>query len=342
MSEAQDDVIYTSRTDGHRPSYSNVLSALLNMQVVTASASATTFLRLLGANRVLFHTLDDTVVFFGWLSFARACLGKKTVGLFQRPQSCFESDSPRSTLKRYLFRSLKINRLCGIFTIVPHFVDRRYIQVSHGGVFDPQFWDLTVTPMPTDSMSRSTLEQEVIRAANGRAIVTFLGGVNGDKGIDFVVDATQVQALTNQQMLFVIGGKFDEESAKFESAISRSGALVMNRFLKDEEFEVLYRLSSAVWACYAPSYDQASGIFGRSLQLQIPTIVREGSALQKIAEAAGAAFYSVKYGDVSNLKEALEDVTSDASRKSRQNPMAINSLCASWRDEFVDCLRRAL
>jgi hypothetical protein len=60
-----------------------------------------------------------------------------------------------------------------------------------------------------------------------------------------------------------------------------------------------------VWSCYAPDYDQASGIFGRAVQLGVPAIVRTSSYLAKLADHIGHPVLPVSFGDADKAAERI-------------------------------------
>ena len=62
-----------------------------------------------------------------------------------------------------------------------------------------------------------------------------------------------------------------------------NGGMLIDRHLDNDELLHLYRRADAIWSCYAPDYNQASGIFGRAVQLGVPAIVRKRSYLQPLA-----------------------------------------------------------
>lgn len=58
--------------------------------------------------------------------------------------------------------------------------------------------------------------------------------------------------------------------------------LAEDRIVTDDEILRLYKVADLAWCCYAPDYDQASGVFGRALQTGVEPVVREGRVLSDI------------------------------------------------------------
>mgnify|MGYP003563263261 CR=1 FL=1 len=81
-------LVYGSVLGGHRLSYVEFLSNEFGLAILDTKPSASTLWKLTAAQRVLFSTLDDHLGFFILVAFLRSLIGRKTAGLFLRPQSC--------------------------------------------------------------------------------------------------------------------------------------------------------------------------------------------------------------------------------------------------------------
>ena len=120
-----------------------------------------------------------------------------------------------------------------------------------------------------------------------------------------------------------------------------TGAIVVDRFLTDVEIESLYGVSRAIWGCYSPERDQASGIFGRAMQLGVPTIVREGSVVHRFAEHYGMPVIPIEYLEPENTKVRIMRVnTYEPGGNGVEQSSA--ALMASWRQDFVAMVKDAL
>ena len=73
----------------------------------------------------------------------------------------------------------------------------------------------------------------------------------------------------------VIDGKLLEECRRNASQLVGFGMIVKNRFISDEELLSLYGVADLT-SCVSPSNCyQASGVFGRSIQLGLAPLIRE-------------------------------------------------------------------
>jgi hypothetical protein len=73
----------------------------------------------------------------------------------------------------------------------------------------------------------------------------------------------------------------------------------------DAVFISFMKEADYLWACYTPDYNQSSGVFGRALQLDKPTITRCGSQLARMQKLYGTGI-TVTYGDVEQLFASLD------------------------------------
>ncbi len=118
------------------------------------------------------------------------------------------------------------------------------------------------------------------------------------------------------------------------------GGLLIDRRLDDAELESLYVVSDVIWSCYAPEYDQASGIFGRALQLGVPVIVRRGSLLHRFASGIRSPVLPLEFGDVSGGARLLtQDLPGRLSGAELERHAR---LIGAWRSDFVQVVERAL
>lgn len=261
--------------DGHRSAYNDVLAHLLRRQNVDLSAHHE-------RSRVAFYPmLDDNIPVFLRSCLQNALSGRRTVGLFFRPGECFRRDRVKYRLKNLLFRVLKRMPTIRILTIMPFHVDPRFALVANDWIHDPQLWDMDLLPA---AETQDALSATVRAAANGRQVVVALGGQNRLKGFDRLATLWQSDLRLRQRYLFVAAGKVAAECAGDAQAFVDAGGLLLDRFISDEELLALYTASDVVWSCYAPHYNQASGIFGRAFQMGKPAIVREGSYIAAMAK----------------------------------------------------------
>ena len=88
-----------------------------------------------------------------------------------------------------------------------------------------------------------------------------------------------------------------------------AGGVFVDRQLRDDEILPIYAMADVVWTCYRPDYDQSSGIFGRAIQLDKPTIVRRESYLAVLQAGLGKQGYAVPYADPPAAVAALRSMT---------------------------------
>src|SRR5690606_11285091 len=72
-------------------------------------------------------------------------------------------------------------------------------------------------------------------------------------------------------------------------------ATIWDRRLTDAEMSGIYDVASLIWACYDPCYDQASGIFGRSVQRQRMVVLRKGAMIVRFAAILGHPNLALPY-----------------------------------------------
>ena len=267
--------------DGHREVYFDLFSHLLPSSVrVPVSPPLHT---LWGArDPILFLTLDDHPLRFVIAATLRSVVGRRTVALFLRPGECFLRGRLKCRLKRVIFRVVSKLPRTAILTILPFSVEPRFAQVATDWIADPHLWDLSVIA-PPQATGIDELPKTVRDAAAGRCVVLALGGQSRIKGFDFFSHLWCHSAQIRKKFLFCAAGAVAPECKSAMERMRAAGGLVIDRRLENIELLNLYEHADIVWSVYAPDYDQASGIFGRAFQFDIPSIVRLGSFLDKLA-----------------------------------------------------------
>lgn len=294
--------------DGHRSAYNDVFTHLLRLQNVHISAHHE-------RSRVAFYPmLDDNIPVFLRSCLQNALSGRRTVGLFFRPGECFRRDRVKYRLKNLLFRVLKRMPTIRILTIMPFHVDPRFALVANDWIHDPQLWDMDLLPA---AETQDALSATVRAAANGRQVVVALGGQNRLKGFDRFATLWQSDLRLRQRYLFVAAGTVAAECAGDAQAFAEAGGLLLDRFISDEELLALYTASDLVWSCYAPHYNQASGIFGRAFQMGKPAIVRDGSYIATIARHLDHPVIVIAQDNATATNDLLSWPTEPAPAKAR-------------------------
>lgn len=259
-----------------------------------------------GRERVadLFPMLDDDIALFFRTAVVNAFQGRQTVGLFFRPGECFLTGRMKHRIKHGVFRVLKHVPRTQLLTIMPFSVDPRFAQVAHGWIDDVQFWDLDL--LGDESGAEGMAIAQGIRArAQGRQVVVAVGTQNRLKGFDLFSRMLEGEPRLAARFLFVSGGRVAEDCRGAARAFNDAGGYLIDRFISEAELLGLYHAADIVWSCYAPDYNQASGIFGRAVQLGKPTLLRRGSYLEPLAVELGHAHLALPVTEVPACCDAL-------------------------------------
>lgn len=282
-------ITYVSpNSDGHHGEYRALFTTLfkelgLETECVTEPSQAQ------DGRTPLFYSMFDSKprATFAALTttLLRAARGRKTVGLLFRPETCLTANSWKYFIKKLLLRAT--SRLPPVFllTIQPFTLCPEFATIATSGIYDPQLWDLHYLEMPTDNTP--DLKRHIASAAQGRRLVVALGSQNHSKGFDCMVDLWCASPELRDAYLFAVAGKIGADSLSNAQRFERNGGFLLNKRIDNDELFGLYQMADIVWSCYAPQYDQASGIHGRAVQLGIPVVVREGSYLEKLGEMIG-------------------------------------------------------
>lgn len=334
-------LVYARSTGGHRQSYLDIFGPMFGLEPVSGKMDAATLRRLVAADRLLFATLDDHMASFAAVAASRSILRRPTAALFLRPQKCFESGRWYYPLKRHAFRILRRLPHLTMATITPFDVAPRYGEVAHVGVPDPQYWDLS-DGAGLPAAGRTDLSDEVVAKAAGRRVLCLVGGLSADKGLPFLADTLERHPQIAERLLVVAAGRVHASAPVLAARLEAAGALVVDRFVSDAELASLYGVAELIWACYAPGYDQASGIFGRAMQYGVPPLVREGSLIATFAAMNGIDHVRVAYGEDEALAELLWncparfDPAGPFSRRDRSD------LVHGWKQSFVKAISNGL
>ncbi|AMA59744.1 hypothetical protein BCCGELA001_28105 [Bradyrhizobium sp. CCGE-LA001] len=228
---------------------------------------------------------------------------RRTVALLFRPREAIERKTARHTMKHWFLRIVSRLPRTKILTILPFSVDPRMSMVASGWIYDPQMWDLSVIERPQSG--ETSLTSDIRDRAAGRHIILALGTQNYEKGFDFLSRVWCGSEAIRSRYLFVVGGKTSIGSGEAAAKFRAAGGHLIDRYIEPFEFFALYELANAVWSCYSPAYDQASGIFGRAFQLGVPTIVREGSYLAALSRSIRHCSIELPFEDFRTAAQIL-------------------------------------
>ncbi|WP_436798356.1 hypothetical protein [Mesorhizobium ventifaucium] len=319
---------------GHRESYVETLSGVTGLTRLIEPRGVSTLRTLLAADSVLFATLEDDIAFFFVVAILRAVLGRRTVAIFMSPRLCFIGGFFKTTVRRHAFRLLKRLRSVTLLSILPFYLDQRFASVADNWIYDPQFWDLDSRTAYAD-WPDSALAQDVKRKAQGRPILLFLGGPSVMKGFPFLAKILQAKPAITDRLMIVVAGKVPADQKRFAELVSEAGGLVIDRYLTDDEVLSAKLCATCLWACYDPSYDSSSGLFGRAMQLGKQAIVRRGSYIDSIASHLNYPVHRCAFGDID---EGVAILTKIGEADTQPQSDGIAMTC---RDQSVARLRAA-
>lgn len=300
---------YSRTLSGHRREYLDFSIGLFGGERVDA------FGMFKSSRPVLFLMVEDSFVLYFVVSVWRSLFGWRTVGLLFRPKPAIEAKNWRLRIKKGMLKFLRRINAVSTLSIVPTPLDPRFDEIVDGWIYDFQLWDLSSSDRELFNhlISANTSEidgdQDAVRLvntvkgiANGKLVISTIGRQDSDKGFDQFSTFFQQESVA-ENWHPVVGGKVSEACKGHSSNLETKGATVLDRFVTDAEIIGLYAVTHIVWCAYAESYDQASGILGRAVQLGLPVIVRKGSISQRfcIAENITHAALSDFDGLVSQL-----------------------------------------
>lgn len=320
---------------GHRESYVETLSGVTGLTRLIEPRGVSTLRTLLAADSVLFATLEDDTAFFFVVAILRAVLGRRTVAIFMSPRLCFIGGFIKTTVRRYAFRLFKRLRSVTLLSILPFYLDQRFASVADDWIYDPQFWDFDKRIENAD-WPDSALAQDVKRQSHGRPILLFLGGPSFFKGFPFMAEILRTAPAITDQLMIVVAGKVPEDQRRSAKLVSEAGGLVIDRYLTDDEVVSAKRCATCLWACYHPSYDSSSGLFGRAIQLRKQVIVRQGSYVDIIASHLKYPVHRCAFDDVEEGVALLKKIG-----QGEALPQS-DDIAMTCRDQSVARLRAAL
>ncbi|MDF2142049.1 hypothetical protein [Paenirhodobacter sp. CAU 1674] len=288
-------ILFSGSRGGHRGSFEDFVQRLWGGTVKRAG------LQVNHREPALFLMIEDSSLGYVASAVLRQLLGRRTVGLLFRPGPALDGSSPRLRLKRNLLKLLKKMPRVTTLSIIPFSMRPDFAAVADGWIHDLQLWDMEDTDFKVIDALRSdqgcsdadaaAFYGTILEAAAGRPVLVALGLQSRDKG--FVRLAAAARDLTAQGWQIVVAGRIDPTLAAQKAELEKLGALVVDRFVSDGEILGAYAAASAVWCCYDPAYDQASGILGRAVQLGCPVVVRAGSLSEALCQQEARPFLAV-------------------------------------------------
>jgi hypothetical protein len=255
---------------GHQQAYADLFGPMFDLTPSTGKIGPKLWFQLCRAKRAFFPTLDDDVPGFLAVSLMRSLIGRRTAGLFLHPNSCLERGM-RAKVKYLLFFVLCRIPGVSVISILPFDSMPGMDRVATHCVHDPQLWDQVDNPPPVDP----EVKARILALANGRPILAYLGWATEQKGFPFLARVVAARPSLVDDMLIIAAGKIHQHCQDAAAGLAAAGAVIWDRFVTDAEMAALYDVSTLVWVCYAPGYDQASGIFGRAIQAGRQPVIRD-------------------------------------------------------------------
>jgi len=312
---------------------------MFGLKPVSGPMSPGLFRRLVAAEQVLFASLDDDTLGFAACAATRSFLARPTAALFLRAQKCFETGRWYYPVKRNAFTLMRRFPKLTIATITPFYSNPEYAEVANTGVCDPQYWDMLIDGK-VRSPAGTLLSREIETRANGRKIICALGVLGTGKGFDFLAETLECHSELSREVLVVCAGRTSPASKPIAESLTRGGGFLIDRFITNAELESLYLVSDAIWACYAPEYDQASGIFGRAIQFGVPPVLRSGSLVSNFARHNEIEHIAVDYRNKDQLARALLGLPSKSQRLDDADVRTRR--VAKWYSDFEMTIGQAL
>lgn len=343
VTSADDGIIHSVTEIGHRRSYVDTLASMLGYTPMIAPLKAATIKALLRTDSLVLATFDDAPASYAIIAFFRGLVGRKTAALFLRPQTCLRTNHSKFRLKKSLYRIIRRLPNLTLVTITPHTWQPSFHEVSHVGTYDPQYWDFhdgTALRTPCET----SFARELANAAGNRAIICLPGFLSREKGFGFLAEVAARPEIAQAPVLLVAAGAVLPEMRSAAEGFTRAGGYLVDRELSGAEIESIYGVSDAIWACYHPQYDQASGIFGRAVQTGTPVFIRRGSLIQAAAVDLVADAIALPYGDAPGAAAEIHRwaVGSEAVKRSAAASKADAEKVAALREHFRRTVLTAL
>jgi hypothetical protein len=327
-----------SRTfDGHRREYSAQLTK--ELKAVGLHAEVTTKVEPFTRDPLVFMAIEDHPAVFASVASLRSTLGLRTVGLLFRPGQTFSVNDARHRIKRSALRILSRLPNTSVLTLLPHDLDARFSTISNGWIFDPQLWDLA-SENRLKNPPQAALQQEMTEIAGGRRILVSLGEQNRDKGFEFLANILGSQEFRHDQYVVFATGRVSQHAKDIARGFTAAGGILIDRMLTDDEFLGAYYTADVIWNCYAPQYDQASGVFGRAVQLGVPSVIRAGSYLERLADMLEHEVIAISPADRHNAARAISTFSPSRVHR-RSEPQRVERLRAVSMDGLLRALTGA-
>lgn len=285
--------VHITGDSGHRAEYQALFMLIFGFEPSQGPISGAVRRQLINANQLLFATIDDDLRGYFFVALFRSFSGRKTVGVYLRPQSCL-AKGLKPFIKVTLFRLLRCLPKITTLSSIPFDLLDGQQKIVSGWLHDPQLWDIVDAsehPDPTTTDTVRTLSE-------GRKVLAFLGHISTVKGFSLLAAMIMHRPSLAQQYCIIVAGPLESECREQVNQLTQFGVTVWPRRLEEAEMAAIYAEADLIWACYNPSYDQASGIFGRAIQRHRMVVVRQGATITKYADILGHPYIALPYDPI--------------------------------------------
>lgn len=315
--------------DGHRASYVSFLSSLFPLERMGFCRRA-----VFSRRPVLVPMVEESFLIYAATAVIRSLMGRSTAGLLFRPLPALYGNGVRLKAKYLVLALLRRFPRVTTLTILPFEVEPRFAEIADDWIHDPQLWDLEEQKRQSAPPSTPGLLNQLHASAGGRPVCMAIGRQDRSKGFDWFCRLFAENLRLRESMLFAFGGKVSQDLAGSLESFTRSGGFGCNRFVSDDELMQLYAGADLVWCAYDASYDQASGIFGRAVQLGIPVVVRKGALIHRQCLREGIPCVAI--GTADHDWESLSHIPP------REPRAVVLARTRRMRDESLQTLHKAL
>jgi hypothetical protein len=314
--------------DGHRASYVSFLSSLFPLERMGFCRRA-----VFSRRPVLVPMIEESFFIYIATAVIRSLMGRSTVGFLFRPLPALHRKGVRLKAKYLLLRLLRKLPHVTTLTILPFELEPRFAEIAGDWIHDPQLWDLDEQKGQSAPPSTNGLLDQLHASSGGKPICMAIGRQDKSKGFDWFCSLFAEDRRLRESMLFAFGGKVSQDMAAPLESFTQSGGFACNRFVSDDELMQLYAGADLVWCAYDANYDQASGIFGRAVQLGIPVVARKGSLIHRQCLREGIPCVAIGSG---HDWESLSQIPP-------REPLAVaQARTRRMRDESLQTLHKAL
>lgn len=308
---------------GHRQHWADVLQQRFSISV-EIWINKTWFLRALAADRLYLLTIDERPILSLLLAASRSLLFKRTFLFYLGLNRGLNSPGLKWKIKRFLFKSLKMQHLINIVSICPEGVDYMADKLSHISVVDLNFIDLEEHELPN--------QKRHVSSQNKRILSSF-GLQTPRRGSDLLMSVFNGSAEIRSHYVFEINGVAQGISHELQERFLDVGGIIQSRWLEDDELLSKLVSSDVVWCMFSPDYDQSSGVFGHAAQLGVKSLIRSNSYLEKLANTISIPVLACDFCFESVVKVLLADIVmpSDNNRISKRQR-------SNWQSEWQNLL----